>query len=66
MLKLFSSTGGALVIMDIKIEPSGAALGAFVRDIDLNQPLTDALRQQILAAWQKHCLLYTSPSPRDS
>lgn len=57
MLKLFSSTGGALVIMDIKIEPSGAALGAFVRDVDLNQPLTDALRQQILAAWQKHIVL---------
>ena len=43
--------------MDIKIEPSGAALGAFVRDIDLNQPLTDALRQQILSAWQKHIVL---------
>ncbi|TRX74181.1 TauD/TfdA dioxygenase family protein [Pseudomonas mangiferae] len=42
----------------IEVIPSGAALGAEIRGVDLSKPLSDDTRRQILAAWHEHLVLY--------
>jgi len=46
-----------LSAMAISIEPTGAALGAYVRGINLNDPLDAETRAQILDAWNEHIVL---------
>ncbi|MBB44426.1 MAG: hypothetical protein CMM44_11795 [Rhodospirillaceae bacterium] len=43
--------------MDISIEPTGAALGAYVHGIDLNDPIDPKIKNQILDAWHEHIVL---------
>jgi len=43
--------------MNISIEPTGAALGAYVHGIDLNDQLDLEIKKQILEAWHKHIVL---------
>jgi len=43
--------------MTIEIVPTGAALGAEVRGVDLSRPLADADRAQIRNAWLEHLVL---------
>lgn len=41
----------------LDVVPSGKALGADVRGIDLNDPLSDEAFQEILQAWYRHLVL---------
>ena len=43
--------------MTITVLPSGRPLGAEMRGVDLSQPLDDAARQAIEAAWRDHLVL---------
>jgi taurine dioxygenase len=45
------------VTADLRIVPSGRALGADVEGLDMRQPLTDAMRDAFLAAWDDHLVL---------
>ncbi|SJZ47939.1 taurine dioxygenase [Enhydrobacter aerosaccus] len=42
---------------DLWIQPTGAALAADVHGIDLSQPISDAVFQRILEAWNEHLVL---------
>ena len=42
---------------DIRIRPTGAALGADVENIDLTQPIGDHAFQTVLDAWRDHLVL---------
>ncbi len=42
----------------MEVIPTGAALGAEVKGIDLSQPLSDADKQALLAAWDEHLVLF--------
>ena len=49
--------------MGIDVIPSGAALGAEVRGIDLRRPLDDAEFDTLLAAWHEHLVLLIRGQP---
>jgi taurine dioxygenase len=57
MLDLIFVYRRSFLAMGISIEPTGSALGAYVRNIDLNEPLTSDLKQTILSAWNEHIVL---------
>ncbi len=42
----------------IRVVPSGAALGAEIRGIDLSQPVPEATRQLLRQAWADHLVLF--------
>ena len=42
---------------DIKVVPSGAALGADIAGLDLREELTPKILAGILEAWDKHLVL---------
>jgi taurine dioxygenase len=41
----------------LRIEPTGAAVGAVISGIDLSQPIDTALADRLRAAWQEHLVL---------
>ena len=51
--------------MGLSLKPVSDAIGVEARGIDLNRPIAVADAQALRDALAKHCLLYTSPSPRD-
>ncbi|MDP3715297.1 MAG: TauD/TfdA family dioxygenase, partial [Burkholderiales bacterium] len=42
----------------IQVVPSGAALGAEIRGVDLSQPVPEATRQLLRQAWADHLVLF--------
>ena len=44
-------------VSSIEVIPTGAALGAQVRGIDLSRPLDEAARQRLREAWAEHLVL---------
>ena len=47
----------------LTVRPLHPALGAEVRGIDMRQPLDDATRQELLAAWMQHLVLVFPGQP---
>lgn len=43
---------------NLEVIPSGGALGAEIRGVDLRQPLTTAQAEQVKAAFLEHCVIY--------
>jgi taurine dioxygenase len=42
----------------VQVVPSGAALGAEIRGVDLSQPVPDATRELLRQAWSDHLVLF--------
>ncbi len=42
----------------VQVVPSGAALGAEIRGVDLSQPIPDATRELLRQAWSDHLVLF--------
>ena len=44
-------------VNEIEVIPTGAALGAQVRGVDLSKPLGEAVRRLLREAWAEHLVL---------
>jgi len=43
---------------EVEVVPTGAALGAEIRGVDLSQPVPEATRQRLRQAWADHLVLF--------